>query len=211
MVEQDRLSKVLLVGMRTQPEQADQDATLEVEQLTTGTAMCSLASLSMAQTDPTSVCSMTVNRQVISWDRLQAQSAEDKATSTLAELINQGLPENRDMWPEMIKDFYSVRSELSTIGPVVLCGDRVVIPSSLQSEVLEVLHAAHQGTTGMTNRAMSSVYWPGMTVDISRTRAACSSCDKSAPSQPHAPPTPLSHPSYPFDHRPQDTLHHVWH
>ena len=124
---------------------------------------------------------------------------EDKATSTLAELINQGLPENRNTWPEMITDFYSVRSELSTIGPVVLCGDRVVIPSSLQSEVLEVLHAAHQGTTGMTNRAMSSVYWPGMTVNISRTRAACSSCDKSAPSQPHEPPTPLSHPSYPFE------------
>ena len=54
----------------------------------------------------------------------------------------------------------------------MLVGDRVVIPPSLQSEVLEVLHSAHQGTTGMTNRAVSSIYWPGMLADISRKRAA---------------------------------------
>ena len=52
MVEQDRLSKVLLAGMRTQPEQAVQDATLEVEQITTGTAMCSLASVWPRLTPP---------------------------------------------------------------------------------------------------------------------------------------------------------------
>ena len=38
-----------------------------------------------------------------------------------------------------------------------------------------------------------------MLADISRKRAACYSCDKSAPSQPSAPPTPLSHPAYPFE------------
>ena len=48
-----------------------------------------------------------------------------------------------DRWP----DFYRVRSDLSTIGPVVLVGDRVSIPSSLQSKVLEVLHSAHQQWT----------------------------------------------------------------
>ena len=116
------------------------------------------------------------------------------------ELINNGVPEDRTLWPDSTAThFFRLRSELSTIGPVVLVGDRVVIPPSLQSEVLEVLHSAHQGTTGMTNRAVSSIYWPGMLADISRTRAACSSCNKSAPSQPSAPPTPLSHPAYPFE------------
>ena len=65
--------------------------------------------------------------------------------------------------------------------------------------MLEVLHAAHQGTTGMTARAMTSVYWPGMQADIARKRATCTSCARCAPSQPAAPPTPLSHPSYPFE------------
>jgi hypothetical protein len=213
-----RLSKIFLAGLRTQPGQEDQDTTLEVEQLTTGMAMGSLASLSSHSHNPCShshnprshfhnpcshltisVCSLADNRQVISWDRLEAESARDSTTSTLVELINNGVPEDRTLWPDSTRDFFRLKSDLSTIGPVVLVGDRVVIPPSLQSEVLEVLHSAHQGTTGMTNRAVSSIYWPGMWADFTRKRAACSSCDKSAPSQPSAPPTPLSQPSYPFE------------
>ena len=161
--------------------------------------MGSLASLSTTSEDTVAMCSMTDNRQVISWARLEDESSRDSTTSTLVKLINTGIPDNRDMWPDCTRDFYRVKSDLSTIGPVVLVGDRVAIPSSLQSEVLEVLHSAHQGTTSMTNRALSCIYWPGMLADISRKRAACSSCDKSAPSQPSAPPTPPSQPSYPFE------------
>ena len=32
--------------------------------------------------------------------------------------------------------------------------------------------------SGMSSRAMSSVYWPGMTADITRTRSTCFSSDK---------------------------------
>ena len=204
-MEQNRLSKVFLAGIRTQPELEELESTLEIEQSTSGVAMASLASLSLLSLDtgenttPSSIHSMSNSKQAITWDRLQTQSAEDKAIPALVQMINEGISEDRERWPENTREFYRVRSELSTIGPVVLYGERVVIPSSLQSEALEILHSAHQGTTGMTTRAMSSVYWPGMLADIARKRAACSSCDKSAPSQPSAPPTPLSHPSYPFE------------
>ena len=73
------------------------------------------------------------------------------------------------------------------------------MPVSLQPETLEILHSAHQGTAGMSARAASSVYWPGMSADISRKRAACTSCDKNTPSQPSAPPAPLPQLAYPFE------------
>ena len=65
----------LIAGLRTQPEQEDSDNTLEVEQRITGTtstiAMRSLASPSRIREDTTiSMCSLSNNRQVISWDRL---------------------------------------------------------------------------------------------------------------------------------------------
>ena len=66
------------------------------------------------------------------------ESAKDSITSTLVELINTGIPDNRNMWPDCTRDFFRVKSELSTIGPVVLVGDRMAMPTSLQSEVLEV-------------------------------------------------------------------------
>jgi hypothetical protein len=90
-----RLSKVFLAGLRTQPGPEDPDTALQIEQLTTGMAMGALASLSMI-----SVCSMADNRQVISWDRLEAESARDSTTSTLVELINNGVPEDRTLWPD---------------------------------------------------------------------------------------------------------------
>ena len=197
--EPARLSKVFFAGLRALPEQEDTDSTLEMEQRIAGIAMGLLSSICLTSENTASVCSITDNKQVISWDRLENESARDSTITTLVDLINTGVPDSRDMWPDHTKEFFRVKDDLSTIGPVVLVGDRVTIPNSLQSEVLEVLHSAHQGTTGMTNRALSSTYWPGMLADISRKQAACSSCNKSAPSQPSAPPTPLSHPSYPFE------------
>ena len=199
-VEEDRLSKIFMAGLRTQPDQTDMMTSLEVEQSTMGTAMASLASLSLDMENPChTIHSMTQNRQVISWERLETHSAQDRTITALVDMVNQGSPDNRESWPDNTKEFFRVRSELSTIGPVVLYGERIIIPSSLQAEALEVLHSAHQGTTGMTARATSGVYWPGMQSDIAKKRAACTSCDRSAPSQPAAPPTPLLHPSYPFE------------
>ena len=44
-LEEDRLSKVFLAGLRTQPDKEDSNMTLKVEQETLGIAMASLAAL----------------------------------------------------------------------------------------------------------------------------------------------------------------------
>ncbi|CAG2216565.1 unnamed protein product [Mytilus edulis] len=69
---------------------------------------------------------------------------------------------------------------------------------NLRDEVLFALHAAHQGVTAMISRAESSVFWPGITPAISAQRAGCNHCNRIAPSNPSAPPTPLMSPDYPF-------------
>ena len=103
------------------------------------------------------------------------------------------------MWPPELLEYHRHRDHLTTVGPVVLYKDRAIIPAGLRREVLEVLHSAHQGVTGMVSRAMSAVFWPCMQEDITRTRQACTSCDANTPSQPAAPPHPLPTPSYPFE------------
>ena len=42
---------------------------------------------------------------------------------------------------------YSVRSNLSVAEGLFVCDERIVIPSALQSEILEVIHHGHQGIT----------------------------------------------------------------
>ena len=50
----------------------------------------------------------------------------------------------------------------------------------------------------MCSQAESSFFWPGMTPAVTEIRARCSSCNRMAPSQPGAPPTPAIQPDYPF-------------
>merc|ERR1739842_48000 len=91
-----------------------------------------------------------------------------------------------------------LRDHLSTVNGVILYNDRVLVPLSLRTNVLSTLHSAHQGTSTMTARAESSVFWPGITKDIQNIRDRCNQCHRNAPSNPSAPPTPPKLPVYPF-------------
>ena len=75
---------------------------------------------------------------------------------------------------------------------------RVVVPVCLQEEVLEGLHAAHQGVEGMHVRARKTVFRPNITRDLEEIRARCSQCNVKASSQAAIPPKPLMSPDYPF-------------
>ena len=82
---------------------------------------------------------------------------------------------------------------------VLLYQDRVIVPSSLRSRVLQHLHAAHQGTSMMAQRALAIVYWPGMSTDIRNTRHGCADCNRNAPTQAATPYLPATPPSTPFE------------
>ena len=52
----------------------------------------------------------------------------------------------------------------------------------------------------MTLRAMSSVWWPGITPQIKETQDQCKNCMEHAPAQQNPPPTPIPQPDYPFQY-----------
>ena len=81
---------------------------------------------------------------------------------------------------------------------ILLYQDRVVVPPSLRRQVLQHLHAAHQGISTMEQRARAIMYWPGMSKDIRDTRESCVDCNRNAPSQAATPPIPAQAPSSPF-------------
>lgn len=139
-----------------------------------------------------------LNLQSVTWDRVRTATSSDNNMQALLELIEAGLPEHRHELPEDLREYFQFRDNLHTADGVILYKDRVVIPPSLRNEILSSLHSAHQGVTAMTARAESSVFWPGITPAISAVRASCQHCNRIAPSNPSAPPTPLSNPDYPF-------------
>lgn len=69
-------------------------------------------------------------------------------------------------------------SELSISKGLLLRGNRLVIPPTLQPEILTKLHSGHQGMTKCNERAKHSVWWPGIRKDINNLVTKCAICCK---------------------------------
>ena len=134
----------------------------------------------------------------ISWQEVREAVACDKVMTMLADQISDGFPPDKKLLRLELREYYQHREDLTQVDRVPLYKGRVIVPVSLRSAVLETLHSAHQGVTGMTLRAQGSVWWPGITPQIKETRDKCKNCIEHAPSQPSAPPLPLPQPDYPF-------------
>ena len=171
-------SPTLMGGLRIRDPYMD-----TVEVCTLSTAVCAIDSLHLRS---------------VTWDRVRTATASDDHMQTLLGIIESGMPEYRHELPQPLREYFQFRDELSSVDGVILYKDRVVIPPSLREEVLSHLHAAHQGVTSMTARAEASIFWPGITPAIAALRANCTECNRIAPSNPSAPPTPLLSPAYPF-------------
>ena len=118
--------------------------------------------------------------------------------SALVVAIHNGFPDTPSAIYSSIRMYHQYRDNLTEYDGVILYKDRIVIPRTLRSSVLQALHSARQGVLMMVSRAEDSFFWPGMTPAIEETRARCTSCNHMAPSQPNAPPTPPIRPLYPF-------------
>ena len=123
--------------------------------------------------------------------------------------IEEGTPSSKEDLPHCIQAYFRLWNSLSIVDDVVCYGSRLVIPQQLRGQCLSALHSAHQGVSSMTARAVSTLYWPGITADIQRTRDQCPVCSGIAPSQPPLPPTTPEIPSHPFSDVCADYFHHA--
>ena len=78
---------------------------------------------------------------------------------------------------------------------IVLKGNRVVMPASLQPEILVNLHESHQGVEKMRLRARSCVFWNGINHDIEVVVRKCATSQEVQRAQPREPLMPLETPS----------------
>lgn len=118
--------------------------------------------------------------------------AESKADPLIAETINKI---NTDTWRSDDKNIYSAfKMELSAMGPVLLRGNRIVIPQSLTKRILELGHEGHPGETVMKRRLRAKVWWPLMDKHTEQYVKACRDCI--LVSQPNRPP-PMSRHKFP--------------
>lgn len=55
-------------------------------------------------------------------------------------------------------------------------GNRIIIPTSMRTDILQVLHEGHFGMVKCKSRAREVIFWPGLSADIENMIARCPSC-----------------------------------
>jgi len=85
------------------------------------------------------------------------------------------------------KPFFTRKNELSVEQGCLLWGNRVVIPTSLRSNILLDLHSEHLGIVRMKSLARQHFWWPKLDASIEEVTKQCLSCQENA-AKPASPP-----------------------
>ena len=140
--------------------------------------------------------------EAVTWEQVKVEASTDMYCLELAKVIKEGVPGTKGELPECLQHHHSSivasREELYTVEGVTFRAGSMLVPSSLRGRVLEVLHAGHQGTTGMKAAARQRLWWPGMDSDIMQCRDQCRTCNGMSPSNQREPMEDRREPDYPF-------------
>ena len=102
----------------------------------------------------TAIDSTTYPLQVTELRNLTLRDADMK---TLVTCIQTGFPNTREEATDSLMPYWPIRHQLQYKGGLVFNRDRMVILNNARKRVLETLHSAHQGVTGMQLRAAETV------------------------------------------------------
>ena len=83
---------------------------------------------------------------------------KDEDLLLLRDMVLRGWPSSRSDLPATLLPYWTYKDELACYNGVLLKGDRVVIPSSLVSQVLKDIHRGHPGIEKSRLRARRCVF-----------------------------------------------------
>ena len=135
----------------------------------------------------------------VTWERVKEAAIVDEECVSLVTQITDGFPDQKNNLPPILHKFWGMREDLYVVDGVPFKGRKMLIPSSLRPQVLEGLHAANQGVTGMLSNARTRFFWPGLDAAVRQLRDHCRQCNEQAPSQTSEPLILTPPPEVPFE------------
>lgn len=71
------------------------------------------------------------------------ETAKDSELQDLLKTIKEGWPTQKHLLPESLKPFWKCRAEITEQKGLLLRDQRIIIPKSLQKDILNSLHYTH--------------------------------------------------------------------
>uniref|UniRef100_A0A671TFE1 Gypsy retrotransposon integrase-like protein 1 n=1 Tax=Sparus aurata TaxID=8175 RepID=A0A671TFE1_SPAAU len=123
--------------------------------------------------------------------QMEELSAADPTLVALQSCIKTG------DWSKCEPVYRTVKSELSTVGKIVLRGSRIVIPQAARRQTLMLAHEGHQGIVKTKQRLRTKVWWPGIDREAEELVRSCHACQINSPTSQEVPTTRTELPAKP--------------
>ena len=124
--------------------------------------------------------------------QVEELSAADPTLVTLRNCITTG------DWSKCEPVYQTVKSELSTVGKIVLRGSRIVIPQAARRQTLMLAHEGHQGIVKTKQRLRTKVWWPGIDRQAEELVRSCHACQINSPTSQEVPTARTELPAKPW-------------
>ena len=141
----------------------------------------------------------TVSISETKLDQIRQTTLNDPDLQSLKPLIQHGWPDSKHQTPLAARPYWDYRDEMTIQDGIILRGERVVIPSSLQKEMLDIIHRSHLGIEKCKSRARDTIFWPGMNSQIEDTVSKCQTCIKYHRNNTKEPLLPHNTPQRPWE------------
>jgi transposase InsO family protein len=113
-------------------------------------------------------------------NRIRESQVADPTLQRVIEFCKNGWPAYKSDHPSLTT-YFEHQSHLTVNDNLLLYDQRLVIPSALQLEILNLIHEGHQGIVKCRARARGNVWWPGISRDIETVVRQCDECQKVLP------------------------------
>lgn len=139
-------------------------------------------------------------------DRIRKETSRDDELQQLLYTILDWWPKNKADLTPVIRVKWNFRDELSRIIGILYKSHKLIVPKSMQNEILEKLHIGQQGIVKTKIRARDILFWNGMGKDIKNLVSACATCAKYQANNPKELLIPSKLPSRPWSEIGMDML-----
>ena len=108
---------------------------------------------------------------------IRENQKQDNICSQIMDFCEFGWPEKNNL-STPAKQYFPYKAELTVQNGLLLKGQRLVIPTSMQKCMLGKIHEGHQGIVKCRKRAQESIWWPGLSKQLQDLVEQCTQCIK---------------------------------
>ena len=134
------------------------------------------------------------DKPVIDWNTVE--TSKDATLQLLTKYIRIGWPTDWKKLPKELHPYWIYQDELSLEDGILLKSYRILIPYTLQMEMLDLIHEGHQGIKKCLLCSRESLFWPGISNEIHQTVDKCGICQATSTTQRKLPSVPSEIPPH---------------